>query len=421
MLGRKAGLWVVLLGLLAFLSGCKAESGAVETTETAVPVIVARAEMGLLSRGDLLSGMVAPRTEINLVPKMGGRVATVTAEAGDRVRAGQTVVRLEATELQAAVAQAEAGLAMARAGGEQSRLAVVQARTGEEQARIALDQAQAAYDLAQSNYERGRFLLEQGAIPQAEFEQRFQEPYNRARGGLEQARVGIEQARVMLEQAVNNYEQALPAQAAQAEAALALARANYANSIINSPLNGIVAARHIEPGAMAAPSMPVLTIIDIDHVRVEVQVSEKLVNRLQSGQEVPVRIGAVAAEPFNGKIVSVAPAADPRTRTYTVKVELPNPEHWLKPGMFAEVDFGTADGENVLVPRDAVFQRGGVDAVFVYAAGRVNLREVVTGASDGRLVAVLAGLAAGEMVVTSGQDALKDGMAVEVPGLEVEQ
>jgi cobalt-zinc-cadmium efflux system membrane fusion protein len=365
---------VVLPGLLFTLLGCGAVP--VEPDETAVvPVLVAQAEMGQLSRGDILTGKVVPRTEINLVPKMAGIVAAVPVAVGDRVQAGRILLRFEAAELEAQLRQAEAGVAAAESGLVQAELALKQ---------------------AQADYERMKLLFDQGAIPAADFEK---------------VEVNYELAR-------DRADDQMPAQLQQAEAQRDLVRANLENAVVTAPIAGLVVTRNVDPGELASQAVPVLTIVDIDRVRVVVDAPGKLVNRLRIGQEVAVRITAAAPEPLSGEIISIAPAIDPQTRAYLVEIELPNPDHLLKPGMFAEADLGAADDEQVLVLRDAVFQRAGVNAVFVYADGRVELREIVPGASDGRMMAVLEGLAAGEVVVVSGPGVLNDGMEVEAQSSE---
>jgi len=376
--GRRMLALVLILGLIGALFGCAgAGEEQVQEEAKALPVYVARAEMGRLSRGEVLTGKVAPRQEINVVPKMVGKVAAVTVDVGDRVRAGQVLLRFEVPELEARLRQAEAAVAAAESSLTQAKLGLKQ---------------------AQDHYERMKYLFDQGAIPAAEFE-KVELDYELARNQAENLR---------------------PAQLRQAEAQLELAQANLDNAVVTAPIAGLVAARNVDPGELASQTTPVFTIVDIDQVRVEVNASEKLVNRIETGQEVKVKVEAASSEALTGKVTRVAPAADPRTGAYPVRIELPNPEHRLKPGMFAEVDFGTAADEQVLVPRDAVFQRAGVNAVFVYAGGRVEFREVVPGPSDGRMIAVLEGLEAGETVVISGQDVLEDGMPVEARGLEVE-
>jgi len=392
---------VLLLGLLLAAGGCRSAKG-VATGPGAVPVAMGAVSKGRLERGSIVSGKVAGAMEVNLVPKMAGKVAAVTVDVGSQVRAGQVVVRLEASELAAAVAQAEAALAAARSAREQAQADL--ART-----EAALEQARTSFDLAKANLKRGEFLLQQGALSQADFEGKFQAPYVNAEAGLRQAEAAYEAAR-------ERAGAGTAAQVAQAEAALRLAQANYANSVITSPISGVVTARYVDPGEMASPGSPVLTIVQMDPVVVEVGVGETLVNRLKVGQEVSVRIAAARSEPYTGQIKTLSPGADPRTKTFQVKVQIPNPEGTIKPGMFAEVDFGGAAEETLLVPRDAVVTRDGKTVVFTVVEGKAVAREVEIGDSDGRNVAVKAGLSEGDRIVVSGQDRLSDGTPVTVTG-----
>jgi len=370
--GWVAGLTIFAV-LAVLLAGCGNKSQTASSAAEAVPVSLAEAKMGRLSRGDILAGKVVAAAEVNLVPKMTGKVAEVPVDVGDRVRAGQVVLRLDAPELEAAVRQAEAALALAESNRRQAQL---------------------DYDVAAANYERAKVLLEHQALSEAEFQAKYELPYKAAK---------------------ERVENLAPAQVRQAEAALALARANLANSIVNSPIAGVVTARNVDPGELAAPTMPVLTVADIDRVVVEAGASEQQVNKLKKGQKVRVFISAVRAEPFEGVISSISPAADVRTKMYTVKVEIPNPGHLIKPGMFAEVDLGVA-GEAVLVPRDAVVTRDNTTAVFVVVGNKAVLRKVETGPSDGRNIAVLSGLKPGEKVVVAGQELLEHGTKVTVAG-----
>ncbi len=370
-------LMVLLLAVGMLTAGCGGGDEEPEA-ERAVLVAVAEAEKGLLSRGDILTGKVAGKAEVNLVPKIPGKVESVAVDVGDRVQAGQVLMRLESADIQAQVRQAEAGVAAAESGLLQAELNL--------------------QDTAR-NYERMKLLYEQGAIPAAEFEK---------------VEMGYKIAR-------DQAEKLAPAQLEQARAALEAAQTAYSNTILTSPIAGIVAARNVDPGELAAQTMPVFTVVNIDSVLVQVGASEQQVNKIKAGQEVNVLISAVSSEPFTGRVTSIGPAADPQTRTYPVKVEIANPDHLIKPGMFAEVDLSTAENEVILIPRDAVVHRGGTTAVFVLTGNEkaVELREIKTGGSDGLNIAVLEGLEEGEKVVVSGHDTLDDGTEVEVTRLGV--
>ncbi|MDQ7789877.1 MAG: efflux RND transporter periplasmic adaptor subunit [Clostridia bacterium] len=373
---RRKSWWVVMVFVLAIglvTTGCGGDTDKAAEDDQAVLVAVAEAEKGLLSRGDILTGKVIAKAEVNLVPKMPGKVSAVLADVGDRVQAGQTLMRLDATELQAQLSQAEAGVTLAESG---------------------LRQAELSFRDTQKNYERMKHLYEQGAIAAAEFEK---------------VEMGYEIAR-------DQAEKLAPAQLKQAKAQLAYVQANYNNTILTSPISGIVSARSVTVGELAAQTMPVFTVVSFDSVYVETNASEQQVNKIKAGQEVTVRISAVSSEPLAGKVTNVSPAADSRTRTYPVKVEMDNPEHLIKPGMFAEVDLSKTDDEVIIVPRDAIVHRSGASAVFVLTDDEdsVQFRQVVTGGSDGKNIAILEGLQQGEKVVISGQESLESGTKVKV-------
>jgi len=353
-----------LLALVLVLAGCGQKAGDTATEEQAVPVAVAEVVKGRLDRGDILTGKVAAAQEVNLVPKVAGQVGSVTVDVGDRVRAGQVVLRLEAPEIAAAVTLAES----------------------------ALKTAEINFKAAEKNYERGKLLLEQQAISPAEFENTYEKPYELAK---------------------ENFERTAPAQLAQA-------RANYENTILTSPVTGVVTARNVDPGELASPSLPVLTIVNIDTVLVETTASEGQINRLKPGQEVEVRIDAAGDKTFKGVIATVSPAANPQSKAYPVKIRIDNPDGLLKPGMFATVDLG-GGGETLMVPRDAVVFRDTQRIVFVVEGDRVRVREVAVGESDGKNIAITSGLNEGETVVVSGQSVLSDGAKVLVADREAKR
>ncbi|MEW6448447.1 MAG: efflux RND transporter periplasmic adaptor subunit [Bacillota bacterium] len=394
----KGVLWLTLVLLALTSAGCRSDRA---EKKAPVPVTVVKAAAGRLDRSERLSGKVMAGEEVTLAPKIAGKVGAVLVDVGQEVKAGQVLLRLDAPEIEAAVQQAEAAVRVAEAGLNQAALGV-------ERAKAALEQAQEGYRLAEANYERGKVLLEQEAISQADFETRFEQPYITAAGALKTAEAGYRQA-------VDQKENLAPAQLAQAQAALLAARTNRANTVVTAPISGMVASRNVDPGELASPQAPALTIVAIDPVLAEIGAAEEQISGIEVGQEVKVFIPAARAAPFSGKIKSISPAPDPRSKAYTVRVTVPNPAHLIKPGMFAEVALG-AGAAAVLVPRDAVVMRNSTPVLFMVQGNKAVLRRVETGASDGRNIEVRKGLKPGERVVVSGQERLVSGTPVTVVG-----
>jgi len=220
--------------------------------------------------------------------------------------------------------------------------------------------------------------------------------------------------------AANDYERMVSA-ARQTAAAAGLARKHLSDTRLAAPISGIVARRAVEPGATVAPGAPVFTLVDLDPVRVRVGVPEAEVGTIAVGEAATVTVPALAGRSFAGRVRLVGVAADPATRTYTVEVEVPNPERALRAGMVAEAAVsrqGTA--RVVTVPLQAVV-RDADDATRVYLLdpqqGRVHARRVQVGDVHGAEVEVVDGLRGGEPVVVAGQHRVREGSRVAVePG-----
>lgn len=369
-------LFLVLVLVLFLAGGCAGKQQQPAAggggRESAVPVSTAQVKMGTLEAASVVSGKLEAGESANVVAKMAGKVAAVHVDVGSAVRAGQVLVTLDNTDLAARLEQAKAGVAAA-----ESALAV----------------AQTAYAVAEANYQRGKQLLEQGAIPRAVFEAEYELKYIQAK---------------------EQVERALPAQLAQARASLALAESAYNDSFVRAPISGLVTARNVNPGEMASTMTPVISLANLDKVEVKATVGENLVNQLKPGQKVQVKISAVAGQPFAGVITTIAPAADPVSKGFPIKVQIDNPKHVLKPGMFAEVQLTPPQKEALLVPREAVIKAEDKNVVWVIKEGQAQKKEVQIGESDGRRIIITAGLTEGEEVVVAGQENLQEGAKVEV-------
>lgn len=364
---------VLTLSLIAGCGGKVAEQD--DEQEAGVPVAVTAAKLGVLDDATTITGKLEAMESARVVPSgAGGKVARVNVDIGDRVTRGQALIELENTIQAAQVNQAEAGVVMA-----------------ESQLRLA----ESNYNISAANYERGKMLLQENALAKAQFETQYEQPYIQAR---------------------ENFEKTAPAGLEQARAGLKSAQEAYAQTIIKSPINGVVTARNINPGEMASSAMPVLTVVNLNKVVVQANVSEDQVNELKNGQEVLVKINAVSGESFSGVITNIALASDPQTRAFPVKIQINNPEHLLKPGMFAEVQLPREREESVLIPREAVLVGVERSTVWVVKDSIAQVREVTVGPSDGKKIVIESGLEAGEQVVISGQDNISDGIAVRVVG-----
>jgi RND family efflux transporter MFP subunit len=189
------------------------------------------------------------------------------------------------------------------------------------------------------------------------------------------------------------------------------------NTVLCSPIDGVVTARNYDVGDMYAMSMPIYTVEQIKPVKLLVAISESEYNKVKKGDSVEIKADALPSVTFNGKINKIYPTIDPATRTFTAEVVVANNYNSLRPGMFARVtvDFGSSN--NVVIPDVAVVKQQGSGERFVYILnedGTVNYQKVLLGRRMGAEYEVLEGIQDGAKVVTGGQIRLKDGIKVTV-------
>ena len=203
---------------------------------------------------------------------------------------------------------------------------------------------------------------------------------------------------------------------AQAEAGLRLASIQQRNAVVEAPISGVVSERFVSKGDMASPASPMLVILG-EGTEVQIGVEETMLSQVTAGKPANVTVAAYPGLTMSGRVTTIPPSLDPKTRSSVVKIQVEDAESRLRPGMYAEVTIVTASREGaLLVPKKAVIERNRRQMVLVASDGTALLREVRTGLSDGVNVEVLSGLRDGDRVITSGLGDLADGDPVQVEG-----
>ena len=338
-----------------------------------MPVDVATATQTRLSEDTQVVGNLVGNATVQVVPKVGGRLASVRVRIGDTVSQGQVIASIEDQEIREQVRQAEAAFEVSKA---------------------TIRQRQADLKFAQTNLDRAKSLFDRQLVPRQTLDDA-------------DARFQAAQAQVELAQAQNQ----------QSSARLEELRLTLGNTIIRSPVTGFVGQRFLDVGGFASTNQPVFSVVDIRLVRLVANLVERDVKRVQMGTPAVVEVDAFPGEKFNGRVGRVAPVFDPQTRTAQMEIEVPNPTGRLKPGMYARVDLRVAEKPAALaVPRNAIVEQGGARVVFVVDGQNARLRKVETGIQSPEMIEILAGLREGERVVTTGAGALRDGDRLVLPG-----
>jgi multidrug efflux pump subunit AcrA (membrane-fusion protein) len=353
------------------------------------------------------SARIAANREIDISPKVGGRVHTVAADLGETVSAAQILFTIDPGDCEAQYRQAAAALQSAKAALTRTSDA------GQEQqviqAQAAVDMAHAAYSDAKSLYDKTKRLYDSGAIPKQQLDD-VETRYTSAEIQLESARKSLS---LLRDKSGPQSDAVAAAQVEEAQARLDLAKSQLDATIVRSPIEGQVSYRNVEPGEMIAPSTLAFIVIDERTLLAETGVSERVVGKLRGGMKIKVLIDAIGGIPVDGIVESVSPAADPRTLLYQVRVRIGNETGRLRPGMLAKLEIPIeVRSDAILMPESAAFSVNGNDSAYVVADGAARLRRITLGESDGSNVEVLAGLAAGETVVTGSQEFINDGEKV---------
>jgi len=329
-----------------------------------------------------VTGTVRARTTATISSKVMGYVQQVSVQAGDRIRQGQPLITLDARDLDVSLRRAEAGAAEV-----QSAIPELENATAA---------AKANLDLAQTTFQRMEELATKKSISNQEMDE--------ASGRLKAAQANYDMVRSRRAQV--DSKMAVVEQEVRAAGIMR----DYAK--LAAPFSGVVITRSVEPGNLATPGAPLLTIEQDGLYRLEVSVDESKLASVGVGHAVEVAIDA-SGRKLNARVSEIVPSVDAASRTYVVKVDLPATPQ-LRTGMFGRANFPIGAQKVVAVPLTAVVERGQLQSIFVVEEGAARTRLVNTGRRSDNAVEVLSGLNEGERVVVPVPAGLQDGTRVEV-------
>ena len=194
------------------------------------------------------------------------------------------------------------------------------------------------------------------------------------------------------------------AQMDRATAALAEARVSLGHSRVEAPFAGLVTQKQVDPGTFVPVGQPLFTLEDTSRYRLDATFNESDMRPIRIGGQATVAIDALGSSELTGKVAQIVPSADPASRTFLVKIDLPA-DPGLRSGLFGRARFSRGSRTALTIPRSAVIERGQMQAVYVLDAGNVaTLRYVTTGNALGQQVEVLSGLESGERVAAAPGD-----------------
>lgn len=361
---------VAAFAALLALAACSSEPH----TVAAAPETVRGLQLATVQRATIPDSLEAVGTlqaaqTSQLASQIMGNIVEMRVKEGDQVRRGEVLAVLE---------------------DAQPRAAVQRATAAENAAQQEIVAADSDYALAEATFKRYQDLYNKKSVSPQEFDE------VKAR-----------------EQAASARRQLARAGLAQAQAALSQAQTMLGYTQLRAPFDGVVTEKRADPGTLASPGMSLLVVEDQRRFRLEASVDEGDIHLVKLGQSVPVTLDSLPGAQFSGRVAQIVPAADPASRSFIVKVELPADSH-LRSGLFGRAHIARGQRQGILLPRSAVVERGQLQGVYVVGEDRVaTLRYITLGQAAGEQVEALSGLQGGERVVAAPGDRELGGKRVE--------
>jgi RND family efflux transporter MFP subunit len=394
--------------IITLFLACGLLQGCTKTAETAsrtpTPVRVEVVNSYESTGGARYSASIVPGSQVELAFSVGGYIDHIlkvsgadgrprNVQQGDSVGRGVALARVRTKDYAVKVDQASGQLAQARATLMTSARQVAEAEVGAEKAKL--------------DFERAEALLATESMTKSE--------YDSAKSQHDLYRAKVETAKAQLV--------VVEAQIAAAEAARNATTISMDDTVLRSPIDGLLLERRVEVGEMISPGGPAFVLADVSVVKAQFGVPDLDVQNLKIGSTLAVGLDALPGKEFTGQITSISPSADQKTRLFEVEVSIQNPERLLKVGMIASLTLAAAAGGDpvAVVPLSAIVRskdRPDQYSLFVIendgGVERARLRSVTLGDAYGNRVAVTSGVKVGDLVISSGGSRLVDGEVVQV-------
>jgi len=336
-----------------------------------VTVDLARAEVGSIEEKLPLTGSLKPVEQVDVTPKSTGRVVKIYFNVGDSVKSGDVIAELDRDELEQQISRAQAAITVSRA---------------------SLAQRQAELANAEAQFARVEQLHDGGLISPQDYEsQRTQTEVVRAQVTLAEA------------------------QLQQSEAELRQLNIQLDQTSILAPIDGQVANRNADVGALLGPNSPIVRLVNLSTMMTQANVPEREVARLRVGSRAVVHVDAFGDREFVGHVARIAPVLDAATRSALIDIAIDNPGGLLRAEMFARVELDLASTrEALLIPREALVYRGQQPGVYLVNGNQPEFQPLDIGLNQGSMVEVLSNLEPGTVIVGKGSTMIGEGDTIRV-------
>jgi RND family efflux transporter MFP subunit len=342
------------------------------------------------------SGNVEAAETAYLSFQVAGQVSKVFVEEGQAVRAGQVLAELDVRDYQYRLSAAASQAGVADANQQKANAGL---------RKQELAQAKVDLDRVEDEYKRLKALHERGSLAPNDYKK------------IEAAWLAARERYSMAEEGTRREDKLAAKEVFQgAQAQESLAKKALADTRLTAPFAGIIAKKDVENGMLVSSSRPVFVLMSLQPAKVRIGVPEAEIGKIRIGQKAAIQIPSLGSKDFEGRVETIGFAADPAARTFSVKINVPNPKLELRAGMVAESRIETGEKVTAMtVPGQAIVRDAqGATTVFLFfpEKNRVYARRVDTGSVFGREVEITRGLSGSEKVVVGGQQLVHEGAPV---------
>ena len=411
------------LFFLPILYGCS-----INDTEiiNSIPVKTILITKGLMQNDIKFSGKANAEKKVYVYPEMIGKVTDAYFKIGDFINKGDILYTLDDVEIKNNINILEKQLTQSKVLLDIAKENVKQAQGSSYEKNLlelssSLKNAEINYYFSEKAFHNSLYLYESNKINISEYQKSLL-AYEQAETALESSQKALDLYKEKLSKdaitlSLQNLEQA-KASYETLKVQLENTKSMLNKTIIKSPISGFITAKNINPGEMVSTNLLPYSISNIDTIFIEVNVTENIINKLKLGDRVDILINSIEQNNFIGIIDGINPSANERSSLYPVRIKINNSNHYIKPGMYAEVSFVTYKKNAIKIPKESIININNTSFVFINNNSIAKKKNVITGLEKDNYVEIKEGLSVGEELIIEGQTYLNDEANIYISNLK---
>ncbi|CAG7840291.1 Cobalt-zinc-cadmium resistance protein CzcB [Clostridium haemolyticum] len=380
---RKKFLKSIMCSLISmiFLTSCGINKSNITSNKKKVckPQKILLVKKDDICKTSILKGVFVTKGEVIVVPKIIGIVKELPIKLGSKVNIGDTLAVLDNKEVKIRINQTKTAMDTARIAVEQSKL-------GLKQSQDAVNVASSSYEVIKSEYEKMKSRESDG------FKESLKNQLDEAGIRVKQCLKSVESAKDFVKQSETTYE--------TSKKLYEQCKKAIEDTVVKAPINGIVSTLNIKKGEVASNAKPIMTIVNVEKIRANIEVPEEIINKIKIGDKLDTFIVPLSNKKVIGTVRAINLAKNSKSKINTIEVEVDNEDSTIKPGMFASVKINIDSKKDVLIiKKEGVITKNRQNIVCVKKGEEIIDKKVTLGIDNGEYVEVISGLNLGDKVV----------------------